>query len=89
MHRIRSLSFSGLLVIAATGMAHAGPTITNYNYWPNEARSPNSSAIIQAEPDARRARAKQTRPAPTAPTVNSGQRGCRYIGGRTNLATCR
>lgn len=67
--------------IAISTLAHAGQTITDKAYWPNEARSPNANNPEQT--DWRRARAMETRPAPRAaePQPNSRQNSYRYQGG--------
>lgn len=88
MSRTRLLTVSSLLTfMTIAGTAHAGPTITNYNSWPNEVARSSPPAITQAEPDAYRARAMQRRTPPAA-TTPAGRQPCRYLGGPRNLTTC-
>ena len=84
MIRERILAISTPLILAAlSGAAHAGPTITNYNYWPNEVGPSSYYRSAPTKSESRRALANQRgRPAvQSAPSNNSGQYGCRYQGG--------
>jgi hypothetical protein len=36
--------------VALAGSAHAGPTITNYNYWPNEVGASSQYKATQTAP---------------------------------------
>jgi hypothetical protein len=88
MLRTHLLSFSVLvLVVAGIGSANAGPTITNYNYFPNEAASPRVHGAIQMEPSARRARAMQMPSVQTGPATGYPQQ-CRFLGGARSSLTC-
>ena len=89
MSRKPLLTLSLLLpLMASASVAHAGPTITNKNYWPNEVGPSSYYKTMPTAPDRLRARAKQ-RGAPsvqTAPVVN--RQGCRYLGGPKYPITC-
>ena len=89
MIRERVLAISTLTaLVALASAAHAGPKITDKNYWLNEVS--NQSTIRQTEPDWYRARAMQEG-APPAQIVregNSGRQGCRFLGGPKGLVTC-
>lgn len=88
MPRTRLLTVSSLLTfMTIAGTAHAGPTITNYNAWPNEAARSSWPAITPAEPDAYRARAMQRRTPPAA-TTPAGRQGCRFLGGAHGPIRC-
>lgn len=81
------LPFSVLLLMAAMpGPGNAGPTITNYNAWPNEVGQSRSYQTTQTESDWRRARAQV--PTRAAPTVRTGPIPCRFIGGARAPITC-
>jgi hypothetical protein len=71
-------------LMAISGMANAGPKITDKSYWPNETRNQ------QTEPDWRSAYALQTGSPirQTAPAVNAGQSRCSYQGGPKSPMTC-
>lgn len=70
-------------LMAISGMANAGPKITDKSYWPNETRNQ------QSEPDWRSAYGLQTgTPRRTAPAVDVGRSQCRYQGGPKLPMTC-
>lgn len=51
------------ILIASVAVSAAGPTITNYNYWPNETmRSSGQQQASQDSPQRLRERVTQTRP---------------------------
>ena len=75
MSRTHLFAASALLsLIAFTSAAHAGATISDKRYWPNEARATDAYRAEQI--DWRRARAMATRPAPEARRPE-----CNYQGG--------
>ena len=74
---ITRFAFATALIVGAVGTAAAGPTITNYNYWPNELGP--------------RASQKQV-PAPRSQAVRPPEpsQACAYAGGaRSVVRTCR
>lgn len=79
-----------LPLVAVSGAAHAGPTIANKNYWPNEVGPWSYDGIKKTETDRRRARTVErgTGLFRAAPEVNSGQYRCRYQGGPKLPMTC-
>ena len=91
MIRKHVLAISALLaLVAVSGAAHAGPRITDKNYWLNEVRPPSQSTIRQTESDWYRAYGMQRRvpPAQIVPEGYSGQYKCRYQGGPKFPMTC-
>jgi hypothetical protein len=91
MIREHVLTISTLLaLVAVSGAAHAGPRITDKNYWLNEIGPSSQSAIRRTEPDWYRAYGMQrgAPPAQIVPQGNSTQHGCRYHGGPKFPMTC-
>jgi len=82
MSRTRLFAASALLsLIAFTSAAHAGATISDKRYWPNEARA---TTTYRAEhTDWRQARAMKTRSAPEVrqPAAEARRPECNYQGG--------
>jgi hypothetical protein len=91
MSREHVLTISTLLaLVALSGAAHAGPRITDKNYWLNEIGPSSQSTIKRTEPDWYRAYGMQ-RGAPLVqivPDGNRGRYGCRYQGGPKFPMTC-
>jgi hypothetical protein len=81
MIREHVLTISTLLaLVALSGAAHAGPRITDKDYWPNEVGISSQLTYRQPAPDWYRARAMQpgAPPAQIAAEGARGQYGCRY-----------
>ena len=73
-----------LAVMALSGVALAGPRITDKNYWLNEVHASSQSATRQTTPDwyGARAMVPGASPAQIVPEKTSGQYGSRrYQGG--------
>jgi hypothetical protein len=92
MFRKQLLTSSLLLpLMAVSGLAHAGPTITDKNYWPNEV-GPGAYRTTppQAGQTSSWAAEVGTPRARTAPEMDNGQRQCRYLyrGGPRSPVTC-
>ena len=89
MSRNVLLTVSLMLPLIA-GTAHAGPRITDKNYWLNEVGPSSQYKPTQTEGDWRRAWARQggLPPAQIAPAVRSRQYECRYQGGPKNPMSC-
>jgi hypothetical protein len=91
MSRAHVLTISTLLALmAVSGAAHAGPRITDKDYWLNEVGPSSQSTIRQREPNWYHAYGMQrgAPPAQIVPEGTSGQYGCRYQGGPKNPMTC-
>jgi len=82
-----------LAVMTLSGVALAGPRITDKNYWLNEVRPSSQPTVRQTEPDWYRARAMEPSAAPAqiVPEGISGRYGCRYLyqgGPKSSFVTC-
>lgn len=80
------IAASLLPLMALSGVAYAGPTITDKRYWPNEARS--SGSYGQTDPYTARALESRTPRAQVAPAPIGGRPNCRYLGGPKSPLTC-
>ena len=76
---ITKFALAMMLTVGAVGGATAGPTITNYNYWPNE---------VGPGPD--RQQAPVARSHTVRPPAPAAAQACAYAGGaRTTIRSCR
>ncbi len=69
-----------LPLVAGAATAHAGSTITDKSYWPNEARMSRAGAPAQSNPSAAFA-SDAYAPAASLPTTSVGSNVGRYQGG--------
>lgn len=85
MSRKRLFTISLLLpLMAVSGQALAGPTVTDRNYWPNEVRAQTLQNAKQVDTDWYQAHASGLKTAKTPrrqATPSTGQQTCRYQGG--------
>jgi hypothetical protein len=93
MCRKRVLAISTMAAfMTLSGMAHAGPGITDTSYWPNEVGPSSYNRTAPTGLDSYRARAMQDRrvlpSTQVAPEGYSGPQRCRYLGGPKYPMTC-
>ena len=78
--------------LTLSGVAHAGPGITDRSYWPNEVGPSSYQRVLPTEPDQYRSRAMSTgrtwSGTQAAPEGSNGQPRCRYLGGPKYPTTC-
>ena len=69
------------LLVAVSASAHAGSTISDRSYWPNEARQTTQSRafVLPQDPYSALAYDREVPALPAAPTI--GASGSRYQGG--------
>ena len=76
---ITRFAFAAVLMVGAVGTATAGPTITNYNYWPNE-----------VGPGSHQKQAPVQRNQTVRPPEPAAAQACAYAGGaRATIRSCR
>ncbi|MDI1265487.1 MAG: hypothetical protein PS018_19755 [bacterium] len=78
--KLLTISFL-LSLMAASAAAHAGSTITDKSYWPNEARQSVQARTGQGDPNAAFAYDRTPSHLQTAPNSNDGGSAWRYQGG--------
>ena len=91
MCRERVLAISTVAAfMTLSGMAHAGPGITDKSYWPNEVGPSSYNRTAPTGLDSYRARAMQDRRVlPSTQVAPEGYNGrCRYLGGPKYPITC-
>jgi hypothetical protein len=89
MIRERVLTISMLLpLMALSGVAHAGSTISDKSYWPNEARSSRVYVVEQTDPNFARAMQSGVTLPQAALGMIGGQQRCGYQGGPKSSYTC-
>ena len=90
MSRKRLFTLSLFLpLLALSGMAYAGSTVTDRNYWPSEVQAQTQHGAAQRDAELGRARAQASGAPVLYPSAKAtGQQQCRYQGGPKSSMAC-